>query len=237
MPAARRREPGRTLRGSGPFIVVLAGPNGAGKSSFFELHLAHLDLPFVNADRIARELSPEDPTRSVYAAAAEAAAERRRFVARGRSFVTETVFSDPVGEKLALLRDAREAGYAVILVFIGLDGPELCTARVAQRVEEGGHDVPDEKISARYPRTLSNLRAALPIADAVLLFDNGSADDPYRCFAWYREGQLRRRRGRVPAWAEGLPGLGPAKALPRRGTGTRSRRSRGRAASRPGGSE
>lgn len=226
MLAGARAELRGALPRRGPFVVVLAGPNGAGKSTFHELYLTSFGVPFVNADRIARALAREDPAEAAYAAAAAAAAERRRLVAEGRSFCTETVFSDPAGEKLAFLRDARAAGYAVVLVFIGLASPELCSARVAQRVDEGGHDVPDEKIAGRYPRTLGNLRAALALVDAAYLFDNSSCDDPYRFVASYRAGRRRRGGAFVPSWAEGLPGLAARRRPPRRG-GDRSRRSRG----------
>ncbi|MHB8766404.1 MAG: AAA family ATPase [Deferrisomatales bacterium] len=207
------------LGGDAPLLVVLAGPNGAGKSTFFELYLAQLGLPFVNADQIARALAPEAPASAAYVAAAAATAERRRRVGKGESFATETVLSDPVGEKVALLREARATGFTVILVFIGLESPELCAARVAQRVEEGGHDVPDEKIQARYPRTLSNLRAALPVVDAAYLFDNSSCDEPYRFVASYRNGKLRRKGNRTSSWAQGLPGLARRPPGRKRGPG------------------
>jgi len=63
-------------------------------------------------------------------------------VAQGESFVFETVFSDPVGDKLKFLRRASTRGYTVVLCFIGLASPELCDERVAMRVLQGGHDVP-----------------------------------------------------------------------------------------------
>lgn len=91
----------------------------------------------------------------------------------------ETVPSDPHGAKLGLLRDAKGAGYRVAFLFIGIEGPELSSARVAQRVALGGHDVPDEKIVARLPRTLANAAAALRIADAAWMFDNADADPPH----------------------------------------------------------
>lgn len=115
----------------------------------------------------------------------------------GLSFCTETVFSDPVGAKLRLLEEARTRGFAVFLVFIGLDSPSLAVARVKQRAQHGGHDVSDEKLHARFPRTLANLRTAVPIVDEAFLFDNSSYDTPYRVVAVYVGGRL----------VQGLPGL------------------------------
>ena len=210
----RKKSPVRvlhaTVRRRRPVLVFLAGPNGAGKSTFHRCFLAPLGLPFVNADVIASELRAARgaPGRGIDRIAFERAdAARRAFVRDRTSFCTETVFSDPVGAKLGLLRTARHGGFHVILVFLGLDSPELCVARVVQRVATGGHDVPDEKLLERYPRTLANLRAAIPIVDEAFLFDNSSDLEPFRLVAIYRAGHLAKR-GRVPArWAEGLPGL------------------------------
>lgn len=142
-------------------LLVVAGPNGAGKSTFVETFLGAVDLRVVNPDAIARALSPADPGAVAYEAAALADGVRRDLLARGVSFCMETVFSDPDGAKLAFLRDARDRGYTVILVFIALDSSDLAIARVVERTQQGGHDVPDEKIAARYPRTFANVREAL----------------------------------------------------------------------------
>ena len=81
-----------------PIIVAIAGSNGAGKTTFFHSHLADLGLPFVNSDELAAELDL-----GPYEAAEAAAAVRKAMVARGESFAFETVFSDPIGEKVHFL--------------------------------------------------------------------------------------------------------------------------------------
>ena len=81
-----------------PVIVAIAGPNGAGKTTFFHSHLRQAGLRFINADDIAFELGI-----SAYEAAQIANVLRRELVRQRESFVFETVFSDPVGEKLAFL--------------------------------------------------------------------------------------------------------------------------------------
>ena len=118
-------------------------------------------MHFVNADLLARELNPDDPSAVAYEAAALADQERRQLVEMGESFCMETVFSDPVGDKLYFLKEARMAGYHVLLIFIGIESPGLSEARVIQRVSEGGHDVPDDRLRSRFPRTLENLRCAI----------------------------------------------------------------------------
>lgn len=113
----------------------------------------------------------------------------------------ETVFSDPQGSKLEFLKECQSNGYTVVLVFIGLDNAELSLGRVIQRVAGGGHDVPDEKIETRFPRTLANLRQALTFVDEALLFDNSSSDQPFRFVAAFRNGKRLRRKGYLPPWA------------------------------------
>jgi predicted ABC-type ATPase len=96
-----------------PIVVAVAGPNGAGKTTFHHAHLEPAGLPFMNADVLANELGM-DP----YDAARAADALRRALLERKESFVFETVFSDPVGEKLAFLKEAADAGYTVVLCFV-----------------------------------------------------------------------------------------------------------------------
>ena len=95
----------------------------------------------------------------------------------------------------------------MLLLFIGLAGPALSVARVATRVARGGHDVPDHKLFARYPRTLRNLRAAVGAVDRAFLFDNSSLDTPYRPVAVYADGRVAERFAPLPRWTRGLPGL------------------------------
>jgi predicted ABC-type ATPase len=194
-----------------PVLVFLAGPNGAGKTTFFETYLEPLGLPYVNADRIARILRAADLAASSDAidrrAFSEAESLRAALVEARLSFCAETVFSDPARAKLGFLADARRRGFTVFLVFIGLDDPALSMARVKQRVQQGGHDVPDERLRARFPRTLANLREAIAIVDEAFLVDNSSYDTPYGVVAAYREGQLVSRHLPLPSWTRGLSGL------------------------------
>ncbi len=89
-----------------PIIVAIAGPNGAGKTTFYHAHLKLVALPFINTDVLAHELDLE-----ACAAARVADSIRRELVKRRESFVFETLFSDPVGDKVAFLKEAAESGY------------------------------------------------------------------------------------------------------------------------------
>ena len=158
-----------------PIVVALAGPNGAGKSTFFESHLKSSGLRFLNADVLAKELEVD-----AYDAARMVAALRVELVRQRESFVFETVFSDPVGDKLAFLKQTAQSGYAVVLYFIGIADANTSEQRVAMRVSQGGHDVPTEKLIARFPRTLANLSAAIRELPCVLVFDNDDLRTPFR---------------------------------------------------------
>ena len=178
-----------------PIVVALAGPNGAGKTTFYHAHIQRAGLRFVNADVLARFIAP-DP----YAAARMAAALRCELVRQRESFVFETVFSDPVGDKLAFLKDVAKAGYTVVLCFIGISGPDVAEERVAMRVSQGGHDVPTEKLIARFPRTLANLQAALRELPNVPIFDNDDLRTPFRQVAVFQNGAQLSLNQPVPRW-------------------------------------
>src|SRR4029453_10581354 len=125
-------------------------------------------------------------------------AVRRALVVRGESFVFETVFSDPVGDKIAFLEDTAHRGYAVVLCFIGLSGPDQSIQRVAMRVSQGGHDIHAEKLRSRVPRNLENLRKAILRLPFVLIFDNTDLDTPFRMAAIFNNGQLAHLSESVP---------------------------------------
>jgi len=182
-----------------PLIVALAGPNGAGKSTFYHAHLRLAGLRFVNADVLARALKINP-----YEAATVADSLRRELVRQGESFVFETVFSDPVGDKLGFLRDAAAAGYTVVLCFIGISGADVSEQRVAMRVTQGGHDVPTEKLESRYPRTMANLTTALLEIPYVWIFDNDDLRAPYRLVAVYEHGKPVALHRPIPRWL-GIP--------------------------------
>ncbi len=182
-----------------PIIVAIAGPNGAGKTTFFHSHLASAGLRFVNADVLAAELATEP-----YTAACLADALRRALVVRRESFVFETVFSDPVGERIAFLEAAARCGYVVVLCYIGLSSSDQSAERVAMRVSQGGHDVPDEKLRSRFPRTLANLEAAIRRLPHVVIYDNSDLSLPFHQVARFDHGHLRSLQEPIPEWLRRL---------------------------------
>lgn len=181
-----------------PQLWVLAGGNGAGKSTFYERFLKPSGLPFVNADILARELFPDDPEANSYEAARAVEVLRQQLVEEGRTFCFETVFSHP--SKIDFVAMARARGYEIILVYIHLELAALNVARVSQRVGEGGHSVPEDKIASRIPRTMENVRTALPLCDRCRFVDNSDARQPMQFVADYRDGAIELLQDPAPTW-------------------------------------
>lgn len=178
-----------------PVLIAIAGSNGAGKTTFFDSYLAHLGLPFVNADQIALTVGCD-----AYAAAEKAEAIRQYYKNDRVSFIFETVLSDPAGEKVSQLKAAADSGYSVALIFIGVESAEISDQHVALRVLQGGHDVPKEKLQARYPRTLANLKLAIQQLPYVFIYDNSDISEPYKQIALYKHGGAVTLREPLPKW-------------------------------------
>jgi len=167
-----------------PIIIALAGSNGSGKSTFYESYLADGGLRFINADELSASLGL-----SPYEAAELATAVRRELVNQRESFIFETVLSDPVGEKVDQLASYASLGYTVVLIFIHIESAYESSKRVGMRVCQGGHDVPDDKLRARFERTLANLQRAIERLPHVIVFSNQDLNNPYQLIAIHENGR------------------------------------------------
>jgi len=183
-------------------LWVLAGGNGAGKSTFYYQYLSQYGIKFVNADLIARTMDKDHPGRLSYEAATLATEMRENMIAQGESFCFETVFSHE--SKIDFIAVAKAHGYTVILVYIHLTDPSLNEARVYQRTLEGGHNVPAEKIRSRIPRTMKNIKTALPLVDEAWLLDNSSGQNRFQQIAIIKSGYCEKKVNPLPAWAMDL---------------------------------
>ncbi|MCP3663453.1 MAG: AAA family ATPase [Gammaproteobacteria bacterium] len=185
-----------------PQLWLLTGGNGAGKSTFYQTRLAPLGLPFINADLFAKILYPESPEGHSYEAAKLAEEMRYRLLQEGQSFCFETVFSHP--SKIDFVAQAKTLGYQIVLVFIHLESPMLNQARVAQRVDEGGHNVPDEKVKKRIPRLLKHIKVTIPLCDQVWILDNSRADNPFQRVVTIRMNKVEKHIQSLPDWTKDL---------------------------------
>lgn len=179
-------------------LWVLAGGNGAGKSTFYHTRLEPLGMPFINADVLAKHLYPDAPETHSYDAAIIASHMRTQLLQEERSFCFETVFSHP--SKIDFVAQAKAMGYEIILVYIHLQNTALNQARVAQRVSEGGHNVPAVKIINRIPRTFINIQKTIALCDYVYLLDNSLLTNPFKQIATMIHGQMKTTDP-LPNWA------------------------------------
>jgi predicted ABC-type ATPase len=182
-----------------PSLILLAGPNGAGKSTLYQTRVAPAFAgPFINADLIQRDELQEVSMTAAYRAAEIAAERRDRLLDAGQSFATETVFSHP--SKLAIITTARTRGYLIVVMHVGVDGPDLSVARVQARAQEGGHDVPEDKVRERHVRGQPLIRQAVLLADRGMVFDNSRLNRPPRRMLLFANGRLLEAQALLPRW-------------------------------------
>ena len=165
MPKPRRRRK--------PNCYIVAGSNGAGKTTFATEFLPRYAdcVNFINPDLIAGGLSPFDPGAAL-ARAGRLVLEWIKEMSKARTdFAFETTLSGR--SYVRVIRELRTVGYRIHMFYLWIPGPELGLARIRDRVEEGGHDVPARDVRRRYGRTLTNLFTMYrPLVDLLQVFDN-----------------------------------------------------------------
>jgi predicted ABC-type ATPase len=162
-----------------PRVIVIAGPNGAGKTTTARALLADTlqVATFVNADTIAQGLSGFQPESTAMEAGRIMLARLKALAQEHASFAFETTLA---GRFYAdWLAGLRRQEYEVHIYYLWLSSVALANARVAERVRQGGHNVPTETISRRYQRSIQNFfRVYLPLADFWQLYDNSETGPP-----------------------------------------------------------
>ncbi len=154
-------------------VIIIAGPNGAGKTTF-----ANTFLPeeanchrFINADLIAAGLSPFAPDVAAFKAGRLMLEEIDECINRNQSFAFETTLSGH--SYVGRIRKWKQRGYHVSLFFLVLPHPEAALARVAERVRQGGHDIPETVVRRRFAAGLENFETIYrTLVDSWAKFDN-----------------------------------------------------------------
>lgn len=185
-----------------PQMWIVAGPNGAGKSTLADTYLRG-KLPLINPDNIARELDPKighDMSAVSLQAGRLALQRQRNLLDQKSSFAFETTLTGK--RELRLMQEAKDKGYKVNLVYVGLHSETLSAFRVATRIKTGGHSIPKSDIKRRYPRSLDNLLPALVLSDRAYILDNSGARR--KLLLSVHEGIIKFRTAqKMPDWLVG----------------------------------
>jgi predicted ABC-type ATPase len=168
---------------------IIAGPNGAGKTTFAKEFLpgyVHC-REFLNADMLAAGISPFDPDTAAMAAGRVLLARMNELVQQRKDFGFETTLAGKTYR--SILRNMKERGYRLHLFYLWVPNVELAIARVARRVKQGGHNIPEGVIRRRFDIGFVNLRSTyLPLMDSWFLLDN-SGFQPHEV-ARYEHGNI-----------------------------------------------
>jgi len=153
-------------------IVIIAGPNGAGKTTFAREFLPYeANCPnFVNADLIAAGLSPFAPELAAFKAGRIMLETIAEHVVRGESFAFETTLSGLTYTQM--IPAWRASGYVVKLIFLSLPDVEIAVERVAARVTQGGHNIPEDVIRRRFAQGIKNFERYKALVNNWQLYDN-----------------------------------------------------------------
>ncbi len=187
-----------------PVLIVIAGPNGSGKTSVTSKILHHEwieDSEYINPDNVARDVFGDWNNQvAVFKAANYCNEWRERCLAERKSHIFETVMS--AIDKVDYILRAKQAGFFVRLFFVSTESPTINAKRVANRVLNGGHDVPIPKIISRYDKSIANCTALAPYVDRLYVYDNSVEDVEARLLFRLSDGKLVKRYvEELPKWA------------------------------------
>lgn len=154
-------------------LLIVGGPNGAGKTTFAEEYADRHAWKYLSADLVAAQLCPSDPASEQINAARQFLALLHDALAGSESFIVESTLSGRTLCKHVEL--AKRAGFTITLVYLFLDSADECVARVNERVQKGGHFVPEIDIRRRYQRSAVNFwQRYRPLSDQwVLIYNSG----------------------------------------------------------------
>ena len=186
-----------------PELIVIAGPNGSGKTTVTQQFLKHGwsdGIAYINPDQVAKDIFGDWNSQKAVLDSANYCKEwRERCLKEKVSFVFETVFS--AEDKIEFILRAKEAGFFIRMFFISTEHPSINAARITNRVIEGGHSVPIEKIITRYYKSILNCETIAGNVDRLYLYDNSIDGHIARLLFKLSNGVLIRRYVEdLPEW-------------------------------------
>lgn len=187
-----------------PVLIVIAGPNGSGKTTITSKILRHEwleDAVYINPDQVAQDKFGDwNSAEAVMQAAQYCEEQREECLVNKQSLIFETVLSSD--GKVDFIRRAHDAGYFIRIFFVATNHPSINALRIAQRVMEGGHDVPITKVISRYYKSILNCKRCVTLADRIYIYDNSIADADARLLFRMTDGQLfKQYTDDIPEWA------------------------------------
>ena len=187
-----------------PVLIVIAGPNGSGKTSTTRLVIKHEwaeQCVYINPDEIAQSKFGDWNDINAVRQAVEYCEEwREQLLREHKDFIFETVLSSD--GKVDFLKRAKEEGYFIRIFFICTESPTINAARIANRVMEGGHDVPIQKIISRYEKAIVNAVKVMRFADRVYFYDNSVDNRNAQILFRTTDGQfVKQYVSSIPEWA------------------------------------
>ena len=188
-----------------PVLIVIAGPNGSGKTSTTRLVIKHEwaeQCVYINPDEIAQSKFGDWNDVNAVRQAVEYCEEwRKQLLYEHKDFIFETVLSSD--RKVDFLRRAKEEGYFIRMFFICTETPTINAARIANRVMEGGHDVPIQKIISRYQKSIINAIKVAQFADRSYFYDNSIDNQNAQILFRTTEGTLAKQYVvALPQWTD-----------------------------------
>ena len=188
-----------------PVLIVIAGPNGSGKTSTTRLVIKHEwaeQCVYINPDEIAQtKFGDWNDINAVRQAAVFCEEWREQLLREHKDFIFETVLSSD--GKVDFLKRAKEEGYFIRIFFICTESPTINAARIANRVMEGGHDVPIHKIISRYEKAIVNAVKVMRFADRVYFYDNSIDNRNAQILFRTADGRIAKQYVKsLPKWTE-----------------------------------
>lgn len=188
-----------------PVLIVIAGPNGSGKTSTTRLVIKHEwaeQCVYINPDEIAQsKFGDWNDVNAVRQAVEYCETWREQLLQERKDFIFETVLSSD--GKVDFLKRAKEAGYFIRMFFICTESPTINAARIANRVMEGGHDVPIKKIISRYEKAIINSIKVAGFADRTYFYDNSIENQNAQLLFRSIDGKLAKQYvEKLPQWTE-----------------------------------
>ena len=188
-----------------PVLIVIAGPNGSGKTSTTRLVIKHEwaeQCVYINPDEIAQsKFGDWNDVNAVRQAVEYCETWREQLLQERKDFIFETVLSSE--GKVDFMKRAKEAGYFIRMFFICTESPTINAARIANRVMEGGHDVPIKKIISRYEKAIINAIKVAGFADRAYFYDNSIENQNAQLLFRSIDGKLAKQYVEtLPQWTE-----------------------------------